>query len=103
MTKEWGGKLPEHVKGDSNNAPGVFKSDQKPRRYGEDALSKALLGKRLIIALINGQTIEGTLTNLGMYDLSLSLKVQEKFGALTRDTEKVVIVMKAHVATVEVI
>ncbi len=103
MNKEVGVKLPEHVKGDSNNAPGVFKSDQKPRRYGEDALSKALLGKRLRIALINGQTIEGVLSNLGMYDLTLTQKVQEKFGALIKDTEKTITVMKAAILTLETI
>ena len=103
MNKEVGVKLPEHVKGDSNNAPGVFKSDPKPRRYGEDALSKALLGKRLRIALINGQTIEGVLSNLGMYDLTLTQKVQEKFGALIKDTEKTITVMKAAILTLETI
>ncbi len=94
---------PEHVKGMSSNSPGVFKGDQKPKRYGEDALNKSLLGKKIRLSLVNSQTIEGTLSNLGMYDLSLSAKVQEKFGALIRDSEKVIIVMKAAIVTAEVI
>ena len=102
MTKEWGGKLPEHVKGNSNNAPGVFKSSEKPKRYNDDALNKSLLGKKVKITLINSQIIEGTLSNLGIYDLSVSHKAQEKFGALIRESEKVIIVLKASIATVEV-
>ena len=102
MTKEWGVKLPEHVKGDSNNAPGVFKSDQKPKRYNDDALNKSILGKKVKITLINSQIIEGTLSNLGIYDLSVFHKAQEKFGALIRESEKVIIVLKASIATVEV-
>jgi hypothetical protein len=102
MNKEWGVKLPEHEKGNSNNAPRVFKGDQKPKRYNDDALNKSLLGKRVKITLINSQIIEGTLSNLGIYDLSVSRKVQEKFGALIRENEKVIIVLKASIATVEV-
>lgn len=102
MTKEWGVKLPEHTKDNSNNAPRVFKGDQKPKRYNDDALNKSLLGKRVKITLINSQIIEGTLSNLGIYDLSVSRKVQEKFGALIRENEKVIIVLKASIATVEV-
>ena len=102
MNKEWGGKLPEHVKGNSKNAPGVFKSSEKPKRYNDDALSKNLLGKKVRITLINSQIVEGTLSNLGIYDLSISHKVQEKFGTLIRESEKVIIVLKASIATVEV-
>lgn len=102
MNKEWGVKLPEHTKDNSNNAPRVFKGDQKPKRYNDDALNKSLLGKRVKITLINSQIIEGTLSNLGIYDLSVSRKVQEKFGALIRENEKVIIVLKASIATVEV-
>ena len=102
MNKEWGGKLPEHVKGNSNNAPGVFKSSEKPKRYNDDALNKSLLGKKVKITLINSQIVEGTLSNLGIYDLSISHKVQEKFGTLIRESEKVIIVLKASIAAVEV-
>ncbi|EQB72502.1 MAG: hypothetical protein AMDU1_APLC00008G0005 [Thermoplasmatales archaeon A-plasma] len=94
---------PEHVKGDSSNSTGVFNNSLKPKRYGDDALNKGLLGRRLRITLINGQTIEGILSNLGMYDLSVTQKVQEKFGALIRDSEKTIIVMKAGILTVEVV
>ena len=103
MTKEWGGKLPEHAKDNSNNAPGVFKSSEKPKRYNDDALNKSLLGKKVKMTLINSQIIEGTLSNLGIYDLSISHKVQEKFGALIRENEKTIIVLKANISTLEVI
>ena len=102
MSIFWGIKPPEHAKDNSNNAPRVFKGDQKPKRYNDDALNKSLLGKKVKITLINSQIIEGTLSNLGIYDLSVSRKVQEKFEALIRESEKVIIVLKASIATVEV-
>ena len=104
MIKEKGGfRTPERVKGHSNHGPEVFNNSQKPKRYGEDALNKGLVGKKLKIVLLNGQTLEGVLSNLGMYDLTLTQKVQEKFGALVRDSEKTLILMKAGVLTIEVI
>jgi hypothetical protein len=104
MYKGGGGINPtEHAKGNFNHGSEVFKDAPKPKRYGEDALNKRLLGRKIRLSLVNSQTIEGTLSNLGMYDLSLSAKVQEKFGALIRDSERVIIVMKAAIVTVEVI
>lgn len=95
---------PEHVKGMSSNTPGVFKGDQKPRRYGEDALNKSLLGKRVRVTLINSQTVDGIFSNIGMYDITVTSKVLQTFpGNITRETEKPVIVLKSAIATVEVI
>jgi hypothetical protein len=66
----------EHVKGNSSNPTEVLNnSPQKPKRYGEDSLNKGLLGKKLRVTLVNGQTIEGILSNLGMYDLTISRKI----------------------------
>lgn len=88
----------------NNNTQRVFNSDQKPKRYGEDALNKGLLGKKVKITLINNQTIEGIFSNLGMYDLTVNCKVQQTFsGNLTREMEKSVIILKSAICTVEVI
>lgn len=103
MNKNEGFRPPERVKGHSTHGQEVFNNSQKPKRYGDDALNKGLVGKKLKIVLLNGQTLEGVLSNLGMYDLTLTQKVQEKFGALIRDIEKPIIVMKAAIATIEVV
>lgn len=95
---------PEHVKGISSNTAGVFKSDQKPKRYGEDALNKGLLGKKVKVTLINNQTVEGIFSNIGMYDITVTTKFLQTFpGNITRETERPVIVLKSAIATVEVI
>lgn len=103
MNKNEGFKPPERAKGHSTHCQEVFNNSQKPKRYGDDALNKQLLNRKLRVTLVNGQTIEGILSNLGMYDITISLKVQEKFGALLRDSEKSIILMKAGVLTIEVI
>ena len=58
MNKEWGVKLPEHAKGDSNNAPGVFNNSQKkPLRYSRDSFVKELIGKNVRISLITQEVL----------------------------------------------
>lgn len=88
---------------ESKNGSPVYNNTGKPRRYSEDALNKTLLGKKLRVSLVNNQTLEGTLSNLGVYDLSLSRKVQERIGALIKESDKITIVLKAAISTVEVI
>lgn len=79
-------------------------SDKKPLRYGEDELNKSQVGKKVKITLINGGEIAGTLSNLGMYDLTIKTKAKQVFeGNITREVEKSVIVLKSAIATVEVI
>ncbi len=104
MIKEGGLKNPaEKLEGQTNHSTGVFKSSDKPKRYGEDALNKSLLAKKVRVTLINGKTIEGILTNVGMYDLSVTIKEQQRIGALIKENDRIIIVLKASIATVEVV
>ena len=103
MNKEGRYEPPEYRKGNSNNTGELFKRDQKLKRYGEDALNRGLLGRKVKLTLLNDLTIEGNLSNLGMYDLSISQKVQEKIGPLIREMDKVIIVLKSGILTVEVL
>ena len=108
MNKEWGVKLPEHAKGDSNNAPGVFKnSEKKPLRYSQDSFVKELIGKNIRISLTTQEVFEGVLKELGMYDFLLEVKVSEKITIsgkeVFRESRKARIFMKSSVAWVEVL
>ncbi len=104
MIKGGGWKSPESVKGNYNHGSEVFKNDHKPKRYGEDALNKVLLGKKVKITLINNQTVEGVFSNIGMYDITVITKVIQTFtGVINREIERPVIVLKSAIATLEVI
>ena len=77
---------------------------KKTLRYGEDDVNKTLLGKNVKITLINGREINGVLSNLGMYDLTVKTKVKQVFNRnITREVEKPIIILKSAIATVEVI
>jgi small nuclear ribonucleoprotein (snRNP)-like protein len=85
------------------NDRNVFKNNDKPRRYDEDDLNKSLIGKNVKVSLVDGRTLSGTLCNLGVFDLSVTTKTEERLGALIRDTVKKVIVMKASIVTIEMV
>lgn len=87
----------------NNDGKNYDNNVKKPLRYGEDALSKNLLNKKLKIKLIDNEVIEGILTNLGMYDLTIRRKIQEQFGTVFREKENEIIILKATIITVEVL
>ena len=107
MNKEGGWKSPEHVKGDLNHATGVFKNSPKPLRYSKDSFIKELIGKKIRISLVNQEVFEGTLKELGMYDVLVEIRNTEKINVagkeITREATKQRIFMKAHIVWAEVI
>lgn len=97
----------EKVNGNYNHASGVFKdSVKKPLRYSQDTFTKELIGKKIKIFLINQEIFEGTLKELGMYDVLLEIKTTEKLtisgNEMTREATKQRIFMKSAIIWVEV-
>ena len=107
MYKGGGGRTPEHAKGISSNTPGVFKGDQKPRRYSQDSFIKELIGKKIRISLTTSEVFDGILRQLGMYDVLLEIKTSEVISVsgkdITRDTTVQRIFMKSNIVWVQVI
>lgn len=84
----------------------VFKTSDKPLRYTQDSFIKELIGKKIRISLINQEIFDGTLKQLGMYDILLSVNISEKImisgKEMIRDTQKDRIFMKSAIIWIEV-
>jgi small nuclear ribonucleoprotein (snRNP)-like protein len=92
--------------GISNKTKEVFNHSEKPLRYSQDSFVKELIGKKIRICLTNNEIFDGTLKQLGMYDILLSVSISEKImisgKEMTRDTQKDRIFMKSSIVWVEV-
>ena len=60
----------------SNNKSKVVNNSVKEKiiRYSEDSFTKYLIGKRIKLTLANGTFAEGTLKQVGMFDILLEVK-----------------------------
>lgn len=93
--------------GTFNKGKEVFNNSGKPLRYSQDSFVKELIGKKIRISLINQEIFDGTLKQLGMYDILLSLSIREKImisgKEMIRDSNKDRIFMKSAIVWVEVV
>ncbi|MGP6294510.1 hypothetical protein [Caldiplasma sukawensis] len=84
----------------------LFKHSEKPLRYSQDSFVKELIGKRIRICLTNNEIFEGNLKQLGMYDILMSVAIQEKIiisgKEMIRDSQKDRIFMKSAIIWIEV-
>ncbi len=62
----------------------------KKLRYSNDSFTKDLIGQAVKLTFINGNTIQGILKELGMYDCKIH-------------SDRDLIVMKAHILLIEVV
>jgi small nuclear ribonucleoprotein (snRNP)-like protein len=91
-----------------NKSDKVFNnSEKKPLRYSTDSFIKELIGKKIRICLINNEIFEGTLKELGMYDILISINIEDKTNIagkeIIRNIVKDRIFMKSAIIWVEVI
>ncbi|MGP6221054.1 hypothetical protein [Caldiplasma sukawensis] len=90
----------------SNKTTEVFKHSERPLRYSQDSFVKELIGKRIRICLTNNEIFEGNLKQLGMYDILMSVAIQEKIiisgKEMIRDSQKDRIFMKSAIIWIEV-
>ena len=81
--------------------------DKKPLRYSTDSFVKELIGKKIKIGLTNNQVFEGTLKELGMYNILISINTEDKTNIggreIVRNVVKDRIFMKSGILWVEVI
>lgn len=80
---------------------------QKILRYSQDSFTKQLIGKKIKLVLDNNAIVEGTLTQVGMFDILLEVKVTQSITiddkSLSRETVKSIIYLKQHIVSVEVL
>ncbi len=81
--------------------------DKKPLRYSTDSFVKELIGKKIRIGLINGDTFQGSLKELGMYDVKVALTIEDKTNIggkeIIRNITKDRIFFKSAIIWVEVV
>lgn len=92
--------------GNLNKNTEVFNHSEKPLRYSQDSFVKEIIGKKIRICLINQEIFDGTLKQLGMYDILLSVHISEKImisgKEMIRDSQKDRIFMKSAIVWIEV-
>ena len=80
---------------------------QKIQRYSQDSFTKELIGKRIKLTLHNDTYAEGTLKQVGMFDILLEVKVTQNITidgkSLSRESVKSIIYLKQHIVSVEVL
>ena len=80
---------------------------QKILRYSQDSFTKQLIGKKIKLVLDNNTIVEGTLTQVGMFDILLEVKATQNITIdgknLSRETVKSIIYLKQHIVSVEVL
>ncbi len=81
---------PDSIKEPVNNANKPENKPEKKLRYSNDSFTKELIGQAVKLTFINGNTIQGILKELGMYDCKIH-------------SDRDLIVMKAHILLIEVV
>ena len=80
---------------------------QKIQRYSQDSFTKELIGKKIKFSLDNNTMAEGTLKQVGMFDILVEVKTTQNIvvdgKSLSREAVKSIIYLKQHIVCVEVI
>ena len=80
---------------------------QKILRYSQDSFTKELIGKKIKSSLDNNTMAEGTLKQVGMFDILVEVKSTQNITidgkSLSRDAVKSIIYLKQHIVCVEVL
>ena len=108
MNKEENGMKHAEYNKQTNDFSKVFKNDQKkPLRYSQDSFVRELINKKIRISLTTQDVFDGTLKQLGMYDILLEIKISEKINVegmeITREATKERIFIKSNIVWVEVV
>ena len=108
MNKNGGFRTPERVNEQLNHAGGVFNNSQKkPLRYSKDSFTRELLGKHIRMKTTSNEIFDGTLKEIGMFDVFLEAKSTETYNingkTMTKDVTKNIIFLKGQIVWIEVI
>lgn len=80
---------------------------QKILRYSQDSFTKLLIGKKIKLTLDNDTIVEGTLKQVGMFDILVEVKTTQNIMVdgknLSREAVKSIIYLKQHIICVEVL